>query len=78
MILISTKLVLLKRKTQGTHISQEQNNKHIHKVQHTHAYMYGKVYSCTHCGRKGHLVQYCYIKLNFKNDNVWIRKVTNP
>ena len=40
--------------------------------------MYDKVYTCAHCGRKGHLAKFCYVKLNMLNKNVWDRKNTNP
>jgi len=40
---------------------------HAHPSWHTHAYhahthdsMYANVYTCTHCGRKGHLAKFCY------------------
>ena len=59
-----------KWRTQGKSTPQSQNTKHIHKAQHTHGYIYGKVNSCTHCGRKRHLAQYCYSRLNFKNDKI--------
>jgi len=43
--------------------------------------MYAHVYTCTHCGRTGHLVKFCYDRinnLNFTNKFVWIRKGANP
>ena len=39
------------------------------------------VYTCTHCGRKGHLVKFCYDRIhdsNFANKYVWVRKRANP
>ena len=40
--------------------------------------MYGKVYTCAHCDRKGHLAKFGYAKLNMLNKNVWVRESTNP
>ena len=61
---------------------------HAHKPQHTHAShahthdtRYAHVYTCTHCGRKGHLARFCYDRVhnvNFANKFVWVRKGTNP
>ena len=48
---------------------------------HPHATMYARVYSCTHCGRKGHLAKFYYDILSalvFANENVWVRRGTNP
>ena len=39
--------------------------------------MYDKVYTCAHCGRKGHLAKFCYAKLNMQNKNIWVRESTN-
>ena len=48
---------------------------------HTHTHKHSKVYKCTHCGRKGHLANFCYDKIhhiNFANNkNVWIPYKTN-
>ena len=38
----------------------------------------GRIYICTHCGRKGHLKKFCYAKLNMSNKHVWVRQDTNP
>ena len=46
----------------------------------THNFMYANVYTCTHCGRTGHLTKVCYDKiniLNFANKFVWVRKCAN-
>ena len=60
---------------------------HAHPSRHTHAHhghnhdMYAHVYTCTHCGRKGHLARFCYDHLhieNLANNLVWVRKDTNP
>jgi len=47
---------------------------HAHKLRHTHAshvhthnMMYAHVYTCTHCGRKGHLAKFCYDKVHNVN-----------
>ena len=59
-----------------------------HKLRHTHAphvhtlnTMYAHVYTCTHCGHKGHLARFCYVRIhdeNLANNFVWVRKGTNP
>jgi len=60
---------------------------HAHPSRHTHAshghhhHMYVHVYTCTHCGRKGHLARFCYDRIhieNLANNFVWVRKDTNP
>ena len=48
---------------------------------HTHEFMYIRVYTCTHCDRKGHLAKFYYDRLNalnFASQNVWVRRATNP
>ena len=43
--------------------------------------MHPRVYKCTHCGRKGHLAKFCYVKINamnFANKNVWVPLDANP
>ena len=44
---------------------------HAHHTRHTHAShghhhptMYAHVYTCTHCGRKGHLARFCYDRIH--------------
>ena len=42
---------------------------------HTHTHVHTRVYTCTHCDRKGHLARFCYDivnSLNFANKNVWV------
>ena len=61
---------------------------HAHKSRHTHAshtnthnIMYAHVYTCIHCGRKGHLAKFCYDRVynvNFASRFVWVRKGANP
>ena len=60
---------------------------HVHKPRHTHAphvhthNMYAHVYTCTHCGRKGHLTKFCYDRIhdvNLANKFVWVKKEANP
>ena len=53
---------------------QTHTSMHTHK----HAFMYGKIYTCAHCGCEGHLAKFCYAKLNLSNKNVWVRENTNP
>ena len=43
--------------------------------------LYANVYSCRHCGRMGHLVKFCYDRINisnFTNKFVRDRKGANP
>ena len=60
---------------------------HAHPSRHTHAphghhhTLYAHVYTCTHCGRKGHLAKFCYDRIhgdNLANNFVWVRKGANP
>ena len=44
---------------------------HAHKSRHTHAphvhthnTLYAHVYTCTHCGCKGHLAKFCYDRIH--------------
>ena len=62
--------------THHHHASKSQKHAHTHK----HAFMYsnGRIYTCTHCSRKGHLEKFCYAKLNILNKNIWVRQDTNP
>ena len=75
-----TRLETLVRKKQGPFL-------HVHPPRHTHAshghhhYMYAHVYTCTHCGRKGHLARFYYDRIyheNLATNFVWVRKETNP
>ena len=62
------------------HTSQPLHHAKPHKHAHTshthHAFMYGKVFSCSYCGRKGHLVKFCYDRLNASHHNVWVRNTS--
>ena len=61
---------------------------HAHKPRHTHAShvnvhntMYAHMYTCTHCGRKGHLAKFCFDKkhdVNLATKFIWVRKGANP
>ena len=60
---------------------------HAHHPRHTHAShghhytLYAHVYTCTHCGRKGHLAKFCFDRIHDENlatKFVWVRKDTNP
>ena len=53
---------------------------HAHHA-HTHDSMYASVYTCTYCGRTGHLANFYYDRINASNfacTNVWVRKGANP
>ena len=58
------------------------HTRHIHAHHaHTHDSKYDHVYTCTHCGRKGHLAKFYYDRLNtskFANKFIWVRKGANP
>ena len=67
----------------------KKHNPHIlpHKTHHKHAHhahthdLYAHVFTCTYCGRMGHLAKFYYDRinnLNFANKFVWVRKDTNP
>ena len=48
---------------------------------HTHHTMYAHVYTCTHCGRKGHLAKFCYDRIydaNLANKFILVRKGAKP
>ena len=80
--LIWTNLILCfqkkKPKENISHTHHEKHAQHAHTHQHKHAFMYGKVYTYAHCGRKGHLAKFYYTKLNMLNKNIWVRESTNP
>ena len=50
--------------------------RHAHTTHTHHAFMYGRVFSCSHCGRKGHLANFCYDRLNVSRHNVWVEALT--
>jgi len=58
-----------KHATHTTHAHASHTPTHTH-----HAFMYDSVYSCTYCGWKGHLVKFCYDRINASNDHVWVRR----
>ena len=50
-------------------------------LMHTYSSMYARVYTCTYCGRKGHLARFHFDRLNssnFANENIWVPNVINP
>ena len=60
--------------TTHTHTSKSYT-KHAHAphVHHTHhAVMYGRVYSCTYCSRKGHLAKFCFNRINTSNNHILV------
>ena len=62
--------IFLKGKTKRKLTSSQAHTQHASHAHYTHAYMYDKVYTCTHCGRKGHLAIFFYFRLNMKVKNV--------
>ena len=59
------------------HSSHTHHEKYAYAHQHKHAFIYDKVYTGAHYGRKGHLAKFCYAKLNMLNKNGWVRESTN-
>ena len=45
---------------------------HTHHAHTYHAFLYAKVYSCTYCGRKGHLAKFCYDKIDASSSHLWV------
>ena len=76
------------KRLESTFHKKHAPNLHAHPSWHTHAhhtytydFMYARVYTCTHCGRIGHLVKFCYDKINiinFASKNIWVRRGANP
>ena len=67
-----------KKTTHSLHTSHTPHTHNGHQGDHSHhAYMYANVYSCSFCGRKGHVSKFCYDRLNVRNNQVWVKK-TNP
>ena len=52
--------------------------RHTPQAHHAHIIMYARVYTCTHCGRKSYLAQFCSDRINLSNTNVWVRNSTTP
>jgi len=62
-----TRLECMLRKKYTPHMHAHPS-RHIHAHHaHTHDYVYANVYTCTHCRRKGHLVKFCYDRINALN-----------
>ena len=49
---------------------------YVHHIHTHHAFMSGRVYSYTYCGRNGHLAKFCFDCINASNDYVWVRKTS--
>ena len=58
-----------KRKTQGKCLLLAQHTEYVHKTQHANIKLICMA-KCTHYGRKGHLAQLCYSRLNLRNKNI--------
>ena len=50
--------------------TSKSHTKHAHLTH--HAYMCGRVYSCTYCGRKGHLAKFYFDRINASNNHIWV------
>ena len=77
-----TRLEFLVRKKQVPTIMHAHPTRHTHASHgHHHNTMYAHVYTCTHCGRMGHLAKFCFDRLHASNlvtKFVWVREGTNP
>ena len=66
-----------KKHIHATHArASKSHTKHayVSHAHHTHhVFMYGRVYSCTYYGRKGHLDKLCFDRINASNNQVWVR-----
>jgi len=71
-----------KKQTPNIHAHHNHAFAYVAQHDHKHSHKHPKVYTCTHCGRKGHLAKFCYDKLhhfNFVNNkNFWVPYKTNP
>ena len=69
------KLEFMFRKKHAPHMhAHPSRHTHAHHV-HAHATIYARVYTCTHCDHKGHLIKFYYNRLNatyFACKNVWV------
>ena len=70
-----SKLENLFQKKQAPHVHTHHPRHTYAHHDHTHSHVHAKVYKCTHYGRKGHLVKFCFDKvnsINVVNNNVWV------
>jgi len=76
-----TRLESMFRKKHAPHMhAHKPRHTHTHHA-HTHDSMYALVYTCTHCGHKGHLAKFYYDRIhisNFANKFIQVRKGANP
>jgi len=76
-----TRLESLVRKKQVPSIMHAHHTRHTHAPHGHHHTLYAHVYTCTHCGRMGHLAKFCFDRLHSSNlatKFVWVREGTNP
>ena len=52
------------------HVRQPTHTKHARTPHSHHTFIYGRVYSCTYCGRKDHLAKFCFDKINASNNHI--------
>jgi len=55
------------------HVTHTTHTKYVHTPHSHHAFIYDRVYSCTYCGRKGHLDKFYFERINASNDHIWVR-----
>ena len=78
MLIISHIPTLLNHNIYTTlHARHTTHTKHVYTPHSHHAYIYGRVYSYTYCGRKGHLAKFCFDRINASNDHVWVRRTNS-
>ena len=61
--------------TTHAHISKS-HTKHAHAphAHHAHhAFMNGRIYTCTYCGQKDHLAKFYFDRINASNNHFWVR-----
>jgi len=79
-----SKLESLFSKKQAPHVHAHHHHAYAYVAHHdhNHTHKHSKVYTCTHCGRRGHLAKFCYDRihqLNFANHkNFWVPYKANP
>ena len=72
------------QKKQAPHVhahNPQHTYAHFAHLDHTHSHVPVRVYKCTHCDHKGHLVKFCYDRvrsINFANQNIWVSNNANP
>jgi len=76
-----TRLESMFHKKHAPHIhAHKSRHTHTHHT-HTHDSLYANMYTCTHCGRMGHLIKFCYDRIHIQILQIslfGLRKVLTP